>query len=208
MSYAYTSEPATNGKIILNTSAGELEIELWPKEAPKACRNFVQLCMEGYYDNTQIHRIVPNFIVQAGDPTGTGMGGESIYGQPFDNELHSRLRFTHRGLLAMANTGPKSNQSQFFFTLAATPELNSKNTIFGKVVGDTIFNLLKLGELQTKDERPIFDARIISAKILSDPFEDIIPRTTPALKLAQQQEEERKRLEAERLSKPKGTKYK
>lgn len=65
------------------TSAGDLDIELWSKEAPKACRNFVQLCMEGYYDGTVFHRVVQDFIVQGGDPTGTGMGGESIYGKPF-----------------------------------------------------------------------------------------------------------------------------
>ena len=65
------------------TSAGDIDIELWSKEAPKACRNFVQLCMEGYYDNTIFHRVVRDFIVQGGDPTGTGHGGDSIYGSPF-----------------------------------------------------------------------------------------------------------------------------
>jgi peptidyl-prolyl cis-trans isomerase SDCCAG10 len=145
MSYVYTSEPPTKGKILLHTSAGDLEVELWPKEAPLACRNFVQLCMEGYYDNLLFHRIVKKFIIQGGDPTGTGQGGESIYGKPFRDEFHSRLRFSHRGLLGMATEGPHTNKSQFFMTLDATEELTMKNTIFGKVVGDTIFNLLKLG---------------------------------------------------------------
>lgn len=70
-------------KALLKTTVGDIDIELWSKEAPKACRNFVQLCLEGYYDNTIFHRVVPNFIVQGGDPTETGEGGESVYGAPF-----------------------------------------------------------------------------------------------------------------------------
>lgn len=70
-------------QVLLITSAGDLDIELWSKEAPKACRNFIQLCMEGYYNGTVFHRVVKDFIVQGGDPNGTGMGGESIYGKPF-----------------------------------------------------------------------------------------------------------------------------
>ena len=187
MSYVYANEPKSSGKVILRTSAGELEIELWAKEAPKACRNFVQLCMEGYYDDTIFHRVVKGFIVQGGDPTGTGFGGESIYGKPFDDEFHSRLKFSHRGLLAMANSKPNSNQSQFFFTLAETPDLNGKNTIFGKVVGDTLFNLLKIGELETDgDEKPIYQAKVFEAKIVNNPFDDILPRSTKQQRLAEQ----------------------
>jgi len=74
-------------QVLLITSVGEIDIELWSKEAPKACRNFVQLCMEGYYDGTIFHRLVPDFIVQGGDPTGTGNGGESIYGKPFQVDV-------------------------------------------------------------------------------------------------------------------------
>lgn len=70
-------------QVLLVTTAGDFDIELWSREAPKACRNFVQLCLEGYYDGTIFHRVVPGFIVQGGDPTGTGTGGESIYGKPF-----------------------------------------------------------------------------------------------------------------------------
>ncbi|EPY80062.1 hypothetical protein CB1_000872008 [Camelus ferus] len=86
----------------------------------------------GYYDNTIFHRVVPGFIVQGGDPTGTGTGGESVYGAPFKDEFHSRLRFNRRGLVAMANAGPHDNGSQFFFTLGRADELNNKHTIFGK----------------------------------------------------------------------------
>jgi peptidyl-prolyl cis-trans isomerase SDCCAG10 len=70
-------------QVLLNTSIGDIDIELWSKEAPKACRNFIQLCMEGYYNGTIFHRIIPEFIAQGGDPTGTGDGGDSIYGHPF-----------------------------------------------------------------------------------------------------------------------------
>jgi peptidyl-prolyl cis-trans isomerase SDCCAG10 len=108
---------------------------LWSKETPKACRNFVQLCLEGYYDNTIFHRIVPGFVVQGGDPTGTGEGGESIYGEPFKDEFHQRLRFIRRGLVGMASSGANTNNSQFFFTLDRADELNKGHTLFGKVCG-------------------------------------------------------------------------
>lgn len=83
MSNIYIQEPPTKGKACLKTTVGDIDVEFWSKECPKACRNFIQLCMEGYYNNTIFHRVVPNFIVQGGDPTGSGLGGESIYGQPF-----------------------------------------------------------------------------------------------------------------------------
>ncbi|CAO3698587.1 unnamed protein product [Rhizopus stolonifer] len=83
MSNIYALEPHTNGKVILHTTSGDIEIELWGKEAPRATRNFIQLCLEGYYDNTIFHRIIPDFLVQGGDPTGTGQGGEFVYEMDF-----------------------------------------------------------------------------------------------------------------------------
>ncbi|KAK3090993.1 hypothetical protein FSP39_016306 [Pinctada imbricata] len=164
-------------EVLLVTSAGELDVELWSKEAPKACRNFVQLCMEGYYDGTIFHRVVPDFIVQGGDPTGTGEGGESIYGKPFKDEFHSRLRFVRRGLVAMANAGKNDNGSQFFITMGQTQELQNKHTIFGKVTGNTVYNLSKLQEVEIDDnERPVHPHKIKSAMILSNPYDDIVPR--------------------------------
>ncbi|KAJ6382661.1 hypothetical protein OIU77_031153 [Salix suchowensis] len=180
MSSIYVSEPPTKGKVILKTTYGPLDIELWPKEAPKAVRNFVQLCLEGYYDNTIFHRIIKSFLVQGGDPTGTGTGGESIYGTVFADEYHSRLRFNHRGLVACANAGrPHSNGSQFFVTLERCDWLDKKNTIFGKVTGDSVFNLLSIGEVETNkdDDRPLDPPpKITSVEVLWNPFEDIIPR--------------------------------
>uniref|UniRef100_UPI0037E9BE4C spliceosome-associated protein CWC27 homolog isoform X1 n=1 Tax=Semicossyphus pulcher TaxID=241346 RepID=UPI0037E9BE4C len=193
MSNIYIQEPPTNGKVLLKTSAGDIDIELWSKEAPKACRNFVQLCMEGYYDGTMFHRVVPEFIVQGGDPRGTGEGGESIYGRPFKDEFHSRLRFNRRGLVAMANAGPHDNGSQFFFTLGRADELNNKHTIFAKVTGDTVYNMLRLAEVECDhDERPLNPHKIKIAEVLHSPFDDIIPRETKKAKKDKDKEEGKK----------------
>lgn len=161
----------------MKTSAGEIDIELWTREAPKTCRNFIQLCMEGYYNGTIFHRIIKGFIAQGGDPNGDGTGGESIYGEPFKDEFHSRLRFCRRGLIASANSGRDDNGSQFFFTLGDASELQNKHTIFGKVTGDTLFNMLKLedGEIDA-NERPLFPYKIIKTEVLLNPFDDIVPR--------------------------------
>lgn len=164
-------------KVLLKTSVGDIDIELWAKETPKTCRNFIQLCLEGYYDNTMFHRVVKGFIAQGGDPNGDGTGGDSIYGEPFKDEFHSRLRFNRRGLVAMANAGKDDNGSQFFFTLASTPELQNKHTIFGKISGQTLFNMLKLEEGLIEDERPAYPHKIIKTSVLSNPFSDIEPRT-------------------------------
>ncbi|EFA06776.1 spliceosome-associated protein CWC27 homolog [Tribolium castaneum] len=176
MSSVYILEPPTSGKVLLKTTVGDIDVELWAKETPKTCRNFIQLCLEGYYDNTIFHRVVKGFIAQGGDPNGDGTGGESIYGEPFKDEFHQRLRFTRRGLLAMANGGKDDNGSQFFFTLGATPELQDKHTIFGKITGDTIFNMLKLEDGLIRDERPIYPHKIIKTEVLNNPFADIQPR--------------------------------
>ncbi|XP_020617682.1 peptidyl-prolyl cis-trans isomerase CWC27 homolog [Orbicella faveolata] len=199
MSNIYIQEPPTNGKVLLITTCGEIDIELWSKEAPKACRNFIQLCLEGYYDGTIFHRIVKGFCIQGGDPTGTGTGGESIYGQPFKDEFHQRLRFVRRGLVAMANAGPNDNQSQFFFTLGATVELNGKHTIFGKVAGDTIYNMLKMEDCEVdRDDRPLFPPKIKRTEVLHNPFDDIV--------LRQKKEEMKPKPEDQKKRKVKGTK--
>lgn len=177
MSNIYIQEPPTQGKVLLETSVGDIEIELWSREAPKACRNFVQLCLERYYDKSKFHRVVKDFIVQGGDPTGTGQGGDSIYGQPFRDEFHSRLRFVRRGLVGMANAGKDDNGSQFFFTMGPSQELQNKHTLFGKVVGDTIYNMIKLQDVEVgPDDRPLHPPRILKTKVLINPFDDIVPR--------------------------------
>uniref|UniRef100_A0A8R1TZW0 Spliceosome-associated protein CWC27 homolog n=1 Tax=Onchocerca volvulus TaxID=6282 RepID=A0A8R1TZW0_ONCVO len=177
MSNIYVNEPATSGKVCMKTTVGDIDIELWSKECPLACRNFIQLCMEGYYNGTIFHRIIRDFIVQGGDPTGTGEGGESIYTTSFKNEFHQRLKFNRRGLVGMASGNDGMNGSQFFFTLNATPDLDKKHTLFGKIVGNTLFNMLRLGECETgNDDKPLRTQKILQVEILSNPFNDIVPR--------------------------------
>ena len=181
MSNIYIKEPPTRGKVLLHTSFGDLDVELWADQAPLACRNFVQLCMEGYYDGTVFHRLIKNMMIQGGDPRGDGSGGESVYGKPFRDEFHPRLRFSHRGILAMANSAdqPHTNQSQFFLTFAPAEWLQGKHTIFGKVAGNTIYNLMKCNEFETDEhDRPVYPPRLISAEVLADPFDDIVVRAT------------------------------
>lgn len=167
-------------KVILHTTLGEIEIELWSKETPKTCRNFIQLCLEGYYDGTIFHRIIKDFIAQSGDPTGTGQGGESVYGEPFKDEFHSRLKYNRRGLVGMASSEPNDNGSQFFFTLGSTPELEKKNTLFGKIVGKTVYNMIKLNEIECIGEQPVRPEKIISTEVVFNPFDDIKPRNLKA----------------------------
>lgn len=179
MASVYSLEPPTSGKVILKTNYGNIDIELWTKEAPRACRNFIQLCLEGYYNNVIFHRIIKGFMIQTGDPTGTGAGGASIWNKEFQDEFHSRLRFSHRGIIAMANNNkPNTNGSQFFITMDKCNWLDKKHTIFGKVTGDTIFNAISISDLPTKDDFPIDDVtpKIIKTEVIINPFIDIVPR--------------------------------
>lgn len=181
MSAVYNLEPPPTAKVLLTTTSGDLLLELFAKQTPLASRNFLQHCLDGYYNDTLFHRLVPNFIIQGGDPTNTGDGGESVYpgGAPFEDEFHSRLKFTRRGLLGMANEGTRmSNGSQFFLTLGETRELEGRNTLFGRMVGDTIYNLMKMGEADVQagegSERPVYPTKVTGAEILVNPFEDMV----------------------------------
>ena len=181
MSNVYVTEPATQGKVLLRTTFGDVDVELWPKEAPLACRNFCELALSGYYDGVIFHRIIRNFMAQTGDPTGSGRGGASAIrpqGGYFKDEYHQRIKFNHRGQVAMANESkPNTNKSQFFITLGECPWLNGKHTIFGKVTGKTIFNVLKLQDVDTDSaDRPLDPPRIIGAEVLSCPFPDLEER--------------------------------
>ena len=187
MSSLYNVEPNPTAKVILKTTAGDLALEIFAKQTPLASRNFLQLCLDGYYNDTIFHRLVPEFIIQGGDPTGTGSGGESCYdaGAPFADEFHSRLRFNRRGLLGMANSGTKDdNGSQFFLTLGKAEELNGRNTMFGRIEGDTIYNLVKMGEAELMEgegsERPMYPSRVTGSEILVNPFEDMVKRARTA----------------------------
>lgn len=126
-----TIDPTKLYLATFKTAKGDIKIQLFADKAPMTVNNFIFLAREGFYDNTTFHRVLQDFMAQGGDPTGTGSGGP---GYQFEDEFHPDLTFTEAGLLAMANSGPGTNGSQFFITYAPTDWLNFKHTIFGKVV--------------------------------------------------------------------------
>lgn len=119
--------------VVLETNKGDITLEIYEDKTPITAENFLTHVKNGYYDGVVFHRVIKNFMIQSGDPTGTGRGGESIYGLPFKDEIVKGLAFDEAGVLAMANRGPNTNGSQFFITTANTYWLNGKHTIFGKV---------------------------------------------------------------------------
>lgn len=151
----------TGPKAVIKTNLGDIEVQLFEKEAPKTVKNFVELAQKGYYDGVIFHRVIPDFMIQGGDPTGTGRGGQSIYGQAFKDEFSEKL-FNFNGALSMANAGPNTNGSQFFIVSnehvpanmiqqmkevgypqevidyyqqhGGTPWLDHRHTVFGQVI--------------------------------------------------------------------------
>ena len=151
--------------VVFETSLGNIEITLKPDVAPKACENFVGLIENHYYDGIIFHRIIKNFMIQGGDPTGTGAGGESIWKKPFVDECAANVKFDKPGLLAMANRGPATNGSQFFITTAATPWLNMRHTIFGEVTaGYDIVQKMEAVKTGPQD-RPVEPVKILKAYV-------------------------------------------
>ncbi|HIP27546.1 MAG TPA: peptidylprolyl isomerase, partial [Sulfurovum sp.] len=120
--------------VVIETNVGKIEVKLYPKKSPLAVENFLGLAKKGYYDGTIFHRVIKGFMIQGGDPTGTGRGGKSIWGKEFKNENTPNLVFDKPFLLAMANHGMNTNGSQFFITTVPTAHLNGGYTIFGEVV--------------------------------------------------------------------------
>ncbi len=153
------SEPV----VVLETNQGIIEIELMPKVAPKACENFTQLAEKGYYNGIIFHRVIKEFMIQGGDPTGTGTGGSSIWGKEFEDETNPDVKFNKSGILAMANSGRNTNGSQFFITTAKTPWLHLKHTIFGKVIsGYEVVEKIE-GSQVGPDDKPIQEQKILKA---------------------------------------------
>jgi len=152
--------------IVLETNRGNIELKLFPDIAPLACENFIGLVEKGYYNGIIFHRVIKDFIIQAGDPTGTGAGGESIWGdRPFADEFSDKLQFDKPGVLAMANSGPDTNKSQFFITVKPTPWLNRKHTIFGEVVSGMDV-VKKIETVPTgENDKPKEEQKIIKAYI-------------------------------------------
>ncbi|MCE2403631.1 MAG: peptidylprolyl isomerase [Dehalococcoidia bacterium] len=146
----------------IDTNHGEIVIELFPQEAPKTVNNFLTLSRDGFYDGVIFHRVIPNFMIQGGDPTGTGGGGP---GYQFEDEFAPSLRFDKPGLLAMANAGPGTNGSQFFITTVPTPHLNDKHTIFGRVTqGQDVVEAISKVQTNQRD-KPLEDVVIQGVQI-------------------------------------------
>ncbi|MFH0754924.1 MAG: peptidylprolyl isomerase [Candidatus Omnitrophota bacterium] len=151
--------------VVLETNQGNVEIKLFEDIAPKACENFKGLVAKGYYDGLIFHRVIKSFMVQGGDPTGTGRGGESLWGKDFEDEFSPDVKFDRPGMLAMANRGPATNGSQFFITTVPTPWLNSRHTIFGEVVTG-YDNVQKIENTKVgPGDKPVEDQKIIKAYI-------------------------------------------
>ncbi|NQT47123.1 MAG: peptidylprolyl isomerase [Candidatus Omnitrophica bacterium] len=151
--------------MILETTQGIIEIKLMPDAAPKACENFMKLAEDGYYDRVIFHRVIKGFMIQGGDPTGTGRGGDSIWGKPFEDEVSPSIKFDSPGLLAMANSGPNTNGSQFFITTAETSWLNMKHTIFGEVIsGYDVVQKIENTQVDGQS-KPVEIQKIIKARL-------------------------------------------
>ena len=152
---AAAAQRKTAPEVTLHTNIGQITVELYYLHCPKTCQNFIELARAGYYNCVVFHRVIKDFMIQGGDPTGTGRGGASIWGGKFEDEITRELKHTGGGILCMANSGPNTNGSQFYITLAPTPWLDGKHTIFGRV-SDHITTVGKLGNVPVdKNDKPI-----------------------------------------------------
>ncbi|MDX1530003.1 MAG: peptidylprolyl isomerase [Rhodothermales bacterium] len=137
-------DPEESYRATLETSKGAIEVELYPEHAPKTVNNFVALARDGFYDGTVFHRVISNFMIQGGDPTGTGRGGP---GYRFEDEVKNNPLRHETGSLSMANAGPNTNGSQFFITHAPQPHLDGRHTVFGKVTdGQDVVDAVEQGD--------------------------------------------------------------
>ncbi|KAK9806367.1 hypothetical protein WJX72_011722 [[Myrmecia] bisecta] len=159
--------------VTLHTTLGDLKLELFCDEVPKTANNFLALCASGYYDGTIFHRNIKGFMIQGGDPTGTGRGGKSIYGTPngkFEDEITDSLKHSKRGIVSMANSGPNTNGSQFFITYNKQPSLNGKYTVLGQAI-DGLEVLDKMEKIPTgASDRPLQEIRLNRVTIHANPL--------------------------------------
>ena len=141
-------DPAKNYVATIETTRGNIIVELYPTYAPKTVNNFVFLARQGFYDGIKFHRVINNFMVQGGDPTGTGTGGP---GYRFEDEVRGNPLKHETGVISMANAGANTNGSQFFITHSPQPHLNGKHTVFGKVIeGQDVVNAVRQGDVMNK----------------------------------------------------------
>jgi len=153
-----TAMKETKTVAVIKTNMGTIEIELFEKQTPRTVGNFVGLANKGYYNGIIFHRVISNFMIQGGDPTGTGTGGQSFYGKKFEDEIVPSLKHDVPGILSMANSGPNTNGSQFFITLVPTSWLDGKHTVFGKVIAGMDV-VQAIGKVQTSKpgDKPLKD---------------------------------------------------
>jgi len=137
-------DPKLTYTVTMQTNKGDIVLELYPQYAPKTVNNFVFLVKEGFYDGVTFHRVISNFVIQGGDPTGTGRGGP---GYKFEDELRGNPLKHETGVISMANAGPNTNGSQFFITHSPQPHLDGKHTVFGKVTSSMdVVNAIRQGD--------------------------------------------------------------
>lgn len=195
MSFPQLHLDTVNGpKAVMHTSLGDIKIQLFPEQAPKAVENFVSLANDNYYDDGVFHRVINDFMIQGGDPTGTGMGGDSKWGAPFEDEFSKEV-YNLRGALSMANAGPNTNSSQFFivqnqhlseqlseqmkdahfpdeivaaYQKGGTPWLDFRHTVFGQVAeGMDVVD--KIATVKTDgSDKPLADVKLTSVEIIDD----------------------------------------
>lgn len=163
---ATTQQESFGNSAIMHTTFGDIYIRLFPVEAPLATKNFTILAKTGYYCNVIFHRVIKGFMCQTGDPNGDGTGGVSAFGgEAFKDEFHASLCHDEPYVISMANSGPDTNQAQFFITTAATPWLDKKHTIFGKCVGGTdVVQRIEIAKCDRRD-RPEVPIKIISIEM-------------------------------------------
>ncbi|PON47500.1 Cyclophilin-type peptidyl-prolyl cis-trans isomerase [Trema orientale] len=151
--------------VILHTTMGDVHMKLYPEECPKTVENFTTHCRNGYYDNLIFHRVIKGFMIQTGDPLGDGTGGQSIWGREFEDEFHKSLRHDRPFTISMANAGPNTNGSQFFITTVATPWLDNKHTVFGRVIKgmDVVQGIEKVKT--DKADKPYQDVKILNVTV-------------------------------------------
>ncbi|RHZ79257.1 hypothetical protein Glove_150g39 [Diversispora epigaea] len=186
-------EIKTKGYVRIATNLGNLNVELFCDKSPRACYNFIMLSKKDYYNGTIFHRKIKNFMIQGGDPTGTGKGGESYWKKEFPDEFKSNLSHNERGLLSMANRGKNTNTSQFFFTFRPCTYLNNKHTIFGKLVGGSEVLDKMESVLTDGSDRPLDEIKITEVTVFVDPYEEYNKRLERKLSRQKDDSSEKKK---------------
>ncbi|KAJ2259689.1 cyclophilin peptidyl-prolyl cis-trans isomerase Cyp8, partial [Coemansia sp. RSA 451] len=179
----------SKGYARLVTNLGDINIELYCDKAPRTCYNFIKLATSGYYNGTKFHRSIKNFMLQGGDPTGTGSGGKSYWGTAFKDEFGKKLSHSERGVLSMANRGPNTNTSQFFILYREAKHLDRKHAIFGRVVGG-LPALSKMEAVPCDDnDCPKKDIVISKVSVFVDPYAEFAQRQARKVEHQKNQED-------------------